>query len=321
MRAVLVILLAVVPALAGPADAGDLYRAGKELLDAGELDAAQAKFEAALRQDPDFFLAHHGLGNVFAARRDYDAAARRFREAIRRKPDFPEGHNSLGVVLAAAGKPVEAATAFERAIALRPGYTNARLNLAGTQLAAGRADLAEDSAREALSHDAKSGEARYFLARLAATRKAHAEALRLLDEAIVLDPANSAYHLARGETLLALDRVEDAAGAFRKATETDPKNGQAFFRLGVVSTRLGDWPAAATAFAKAEELLPRSAAASGNLGVALFARYAQTKDRATLESAIGALERSLARNPSQPDLIGKLSEARTTLASLPPAPK
>jgi tetratricopeptide (TPR) repeat protein len=86
---------------------------GNLLFDGGDLAAAQAAYESALRAVPDYPYASAGLGRVAAARGDYAGAVARYEAAIARIP-LPEFVIALGDVHAAFGD----AAAAERQYAL-----------------------------------------------------------------------------------------------------------------------------------------------------------------------------------------------------------
>ena len=86
---------------------------GNLIFDGGDLDAAQAAYEAALRTLPDYPYASAGLGRIAAARGDYAGAVTYYEAAIARLP-LPEFVIALGDVQAAFGD----AAAAERQYAL-----------------------------------------------------------------------------------------------------------------------------------------------------------------------------------------------------------
>jgi protein O-mannosyl-transferase len=160
---------------------------GYVFLNAGDLDAAAAEFEAAakarssssdafsnlaatrLRQgrlseaetaarhardlEPLSAQACHNLGVVLAAQGRWADAEEPLRAAVNLKPEFPAAQNDLGKVLLSQGKADEAVEHLRKALEDQPVYAMAWRNLAQALLTRGRhGDLveAERAARNAL---------------------------------------------------------------------------------------------------------------------------------------------------------------------------
>src|SRR5262249_48610991 len=68
---------------------------GNALLGKGDLDAAIAAYEEAIRHDPKHTPAHNGLGNALREKGNTDGAIKAFRDAIWADPNFAEAHNAL----------------------------------------------------------------------------------------------------------------------------------------------------------------------------------------------------------------------------------
>ena len=92
--------------------------------------AAAGHFAAAIKEDPDFALAHGGLAQILSAEHKLDEAAFHYHEALRVWPEFPEAHNGLGLVLLQQSKPDEAIAQFSEAVRLKPDFAEAKTNLA-----------------------------------------------------------------------------------------------------------------------------------------------------------------------------------------------
>ena len=61
-----------------------------------------------VQKNPNAWMAHYNLGNVFIAEQKTEEAVAHYREAIRIKPDFPLAPYNLGNALLAQEKPREA---------------------------------------------------------------------------------------------------------------------------------------------------------------------------------------------------------------------
>jgi tetratricopeptide (TPR) repeat protein len=81
------------------------------------------------------------------------------------------------------------------------------------------------------------------------------------------------YYIERGNTFLAAGKPEDAAIQYRKAIQTAPESGEAYYRLGLAQLGKGDLVEAFRALSKATELSPSNENATAKLGDVNLAAY------------------------------------------------
>jgi len=93
----------------------------------GELDAAQAAFEAVLGEDGEDSAAIHYLGLIAAQRGDFDTAIERYRNAIALEPGEVDIRFDLGTALLESGRTEEARREFEMVLAAQPDRARAQL--------------------------------------------------------------------------------------------------------------------------------------------------------------------------------------------------
>src|SRR5262245_1915062 len=170
-----------------PAPRGDDARRALALVEAGDLDGAEAAARGLLREDPGAPLAHLTLGRValargaperarelleraLAAAPELDAARAQlatiavgsgrygeaighYRAALERNAQSPELLHALGAALIETGDFDEAASTLARALALAPGLTPARENLSRALFNARRFADAVEVERELLRQD------------------------------------------------------------------------------------------------------------------------------------------------------------------------
>jgi len=110
------------------------------------------------------------------------------------------------------------------------------------------------------------------------------KAVKVLEQAIKLDPANAEGHLRLGMSYAALDRKPEsddeykkAIELFKKKVEADPKDGSAFFYLGEAYNFLHRDEDAARNYREATQLNEKDEEAWYQLGMSLIklARYAE----------------------------------------------
>ena len=196
-----------------PPPAVEHNREGVLLLEAGELDAAEARFRLALEYHPRFAEPRANLGLVLLRRGDLDGAERELRTAISLDPAFDEAWSGLGVVLEARGDRVGAAEAWEHALSIDPGLVAARRNLADVRIREGQFSEARAQLVRLMQLEQGAGLARarallgYCELRLGRPLAARQQAERVLQEHPddrVARVVRGALHAEAGRTQLAL---------------------------------------------------------------------------------------------------------------------
>ncbi len=145
-----------------------------------------ARYEQALRLDPGWAEAHHGLGCVRQEQGRYDEALCGYREALRLRPDHVPALASLGAVLEEMGDFAGAERASRDALQLDPGHAGSLAQLAtmlrGKLPDADLAALGLLAAGPGLTHGKRAG-ALFGLAQVLDARGDHAGAARHLHRA------------------------------------------------------------------------------------------------------------------------------------------
>jgi len=131
-------------------DAESFNNLGLVLQEAGELQQAEASFQAALQRRPDLAEAHANLGRLYRATGRPAEAEHSLRRAIQINPGLAEAHNTLAVVLKDSGRLGEAEACCRQAIACKPDYVEAHACHGAVLTAMGRLADGEASFRRAL---------------------------------------------------------------------------------------------------------------------------------------------------------------------------
>ncbi len=92
-------------------------------------EEAVAHYREAIRVKPEFALAPYNLGNTLLAQEKTEEAIIQYQTTLRLKPEFVDAYNNLGVALLKKGNGGEAIKQFRKALALKPDYADARNNL------------------------------------------------------------------------------------------------------------------------------------------------------------------------------------------------
>lgn len=243
----------------GP-EAALAFSQGISLYEAGQLEAALERFQAAFEADRSFADAAVWSGRTALELGDPGLAAGYWRWATELNPEDSRSQYFLelaerqdrwgteaaaafdrGAELYAAGELSAALAAFEEAAGLSPGYVDALSWSARVAQELGRHDLAADYWQQVLRHDPGDEGARYFLnlaeQRLSFGGDVSDAFLRALD----------------------LYRQADFAGAeaeLTAVTEEFPEFAPAWGYLGQIHFARGEYRQAAAAFERARELEP-----------------------------------------------------------------
>lgn len=134
-----------------PEFAGAPYNRALIHADKGEVEAAMAAYQRALKIDPDLALAHNNLGILLAGQWRIEEALAHLERACALQPGMAEVHNSLGNALSRARRVEGARAAYLRALAVQPGFVNAHYNLGVLELGLGNWQAAITAYRGALA--------------------------------------------------------------------------------------------------------------------------------------------------------------------------
>jgi len=258
------------------------------LLDSGDLDRAEALFEALSREPAAQPAAEYGLGRIAEARDRHDVAVSHLERAVALFPEWGAAHYALALSYRALGRTADAQRALERhaqygtrwpgiddpvfaaVIALRDDADAALQR--GLKLAE-----AGDVAGAIVAHESA-------LARDPSIAQAHANLISLYGRVGNWTKAEEHYravvalnfnlgdaHYDYGVLLGLQEKWDLAAGAFRQAIAVNPRHAQAHNNLGQILERRRDLEAATAEYRLAVESQPAFRIARFNLGRMLIA--------------------------------------------------
>jgi Tfp pilus assembly protein PilF len=154
---------------------------------------------------------------------NYPGAVRLYQRGLEIEPQNVELLNAMGFALFQQGKSREAVAELEKAVAIDPKHLKAHNNLALAAIDAGELELAEAHYRESLAikpDAAIYNDLGFVLERMGMSDDA-AAAFR---KALELNPKSSAAHTNLGAALARSGQNAEAEKHFRAALEADPKN-------------------------------------------------------------------------------------------------
>ncbi len=223
-----VLALLLVPAPPAPAqsppDAELRFSTGVMHLREGRVDLALEEFKRAVKEDPKNPYFQKGLGQAFAAKRDWGSAISAFRKALELNPLYVDTRNDLGYVLIMSGDRDAGKKEFLAAFSdpMNPAPEISAFNL-------GRAFLEEKNYGEAANwfrasiNRNKAYPSPYLLLAetLVATGR-NDEAVGQLEVGVREAPSDPELLLALGRGYLKVGRLAEARLKLEEALKADP---------------------------------------------------------------------------------------------------
>jgi tetratricopeptide (TPR) repeat protein len=203
------------PRMAGPA-ADPL--SGRH--NAEPIEAAPAPRVPASEERP--FLEAAGAGAVAYDAGDYNAALARYQAAVEKNPDDAESLSNLGQVLIRLNRTPESIAYFERAVAILPGRWAYQFNLGRALGLLGRMDEAVAAYRRAQSLFPDDYATTFNLAMTLHRKGDDGSAVEQYQKAIVLRPEDASFRKALGISYEQLKKAPEAAAAYEDYLRLSP---------------------------------------------------------------------------------------------------
>jgi len=214
------------------------------------LHKAIAHFQNAIKEDPNYALAHVGLADCYNALGVVQIGAlppteaRRLAEETAKKalaldPTLAEAHTALGYANHYNWNWTAAETDFKRAIELNPSYANAHNFYASFLMSRGRVDESIASSTRARELDPFSLSISAQRGFLLENARRYGEAIEQLRSIIAMDPNNYQSHWFLGHTYALNKQFDEGVAASRKAVELSERAPGALGMLGLVYALAG----------------------------------------------------------------------------------
>jgi Tfp pilus assembly protein PilF len=283
------------------------------------LKTARTLFEKARAISPDAEITR-ALVVISLSLKDAQAAAgyyKEYTEQIKASPEqisVPASRVEFGAALLAAGLGKEAGEELEAAVASDPSNVNAILMLARAYMM--QNDI-RSAGRTLESAVARGVDAAPIYAALADVYQAHGNienAIPAMRLAIERDPKNEAYRFRYAMLLTDTKAPEAAVIRLNEALKEFPNSSKLWFALGIAHFKKQNHTDAATAFARAAELDPKFAAALAYLGIVYdeTGRYAEAIE--SYKRALAADEKLAAAHYLLADALLRQTAADTASA-------
>jgi len=171
--------------------------AGSELLAAGKIDEAMAKFNEVISQTPTNPIVYLYRGAAYEKAGDAQKALEDYRKAIELKPDFILCYSRTGIILAKKGEYEKAIDYYQKAIELGDQDPSTHYNYGVCLVNVGKSEEARGVFEKVLTLDPNYADAYYQLGIISISAGDSAKAKELLEKFIALDPENNHAGLAK----------------------------------------------------------------------------------------------------------------------------
>lgn len=284
--------------------------------DINQTDDALSDLAKAQQLDPNFWAVFLNRGAVHLARKQYQEAEADFKKVIELRPQLAGPHHNLSMVYEAQGRYADSEAEATAAISIDNGYFKAystraisRLQLGGNPAAA----LADFMKVIELDQDpSKQAEAWKQIGLIHHRANNSAEALSAYDKSLAANDSDPAAHRLRAETLLALNRDQDAVDAFDKYLKLDGEPVADVFRArSLAQQKLGRFRESLADVARALELEPGASNMLVRRGWAMLLE-ANKLAEADFDAAVTA-------NPENADAWNGRGYARVMMGKVPGA--
>ena len=203
---------------------------GIRLVEAGRPSAAIPAFRRAIELDPGEAASHHALGRALLSLHRLAEAAASLSLATTLRDDAAAYHD-LGVALQRQDLRVEATAAYRRAVELAPELAEAHAALGKLLSLADDAEAAARCFRRAAAADPDPVAARLNLAKACMLEANFSESETQLRQALACEPQNDLLTKCLGDVLARQGRFDEAAEAFDRTLELNPRHVAAHFAI------------------------------------------------------------------------------------------
>lgn len=223
---------------------------------------------AAISRNPDNWIAHRTLGEVYDSRKLADQAMKEYATAARLNASDADTWYALGKLQYRAKLFADAQTSFQKCVSLRPDFTSAHFNRGMSLVQLGDKARALDAFKVSVATKKDFADGWYMVGYLQRDKGDTAAALDAFKAAAQYAPTNAGYLRELGSAYMARSDYASAEGALSKSLALDPDNAVTNYNMASAKIKLGK-PREALPFAqKAVDKDGGSASSTYVLGLA-----------------------------------------------------
>jgi len=288
-------------------------------------DTSKYRFEILdcirrIRENPEFYYFHEGLGLHLSEIGLYDDALEEYNIVLDLIPDYDEIYTSIGINFIRASQIEEAKKAFNKAISynefddealfylgkisadqgdlsdgldkivkairIDPEYANYHHELGRIYLKTGRYREAVDEFNKAIKLDKSCSGYYNSLSQALIELKYYAEAEKILKKAILLDDCDDLAYNNLADLLNIMGRTDEAFIEVKKALKINSKNFYGHATIGACYLKMGKTDKAEEHFRRAIKINPNYSGGHENLGIVLYIRESYGEAIKEFETAI-----------------------------------
>jgi tetratricopeptide (TPR) repeat protein len=228
---------------------------GNTLEEQGRISEAMARYDAAVRADPQCARAHLNRGNILGVAQ-FDEARGAYQRAITCDPHYAAAHFNLGNLNYRCGEFGLALSNYQVAVGIRPEFVDAIVGMANALDSLGRTAEAIESYERALVINPGYAEIHFNLGVLAKTQGRHEEAASSLRRAVEIKPDFAQAHHNLGTVLLSLEQLDAAEASLRCALSIAPESTEILHDLATILSSRGKSPEAVQLIVRKLERAP-----------------------------------------------------------------
>jgi tetratricopeptide (TPR) repeat protein len=221
----------------------------------------------AIEKNPDNWLPHKTLGEIYDSKKLSEEAMREYKTAARLNPSDADTLYALGKLQYRAKLYPDAQKSFESCVALRPDFTNAHFNRGMTLVQLGDKAKAIDAFKAAVATKKDYADAHYMIGSLLRDRGDTAGALDAFKLASQYAPDKAGYARELASAYIARNDYANAEATLARSLALEPDNVVANYSMASAKIKLGKSREALPFALKAVEKEP-SAANNYVLGLA-----------------------------------------------------
>jgi len=230
---------------------------GDMLRGEGQYEEAIEKYEAAIRQKPDFPTAYSNWGQVLARQGAQEKAIDKFKRGIEIDPNHTGSYFQWGDLLQREGNYAEAAKKYQKVVELDPDDRIARTNV-GLMLSHQKNYEEAFKIYKEISLKYPTYAGVYFgWSRSLYDQRKFDDAINKLKEAIKLEPNMSEAYNNWGYMLLDQENYEEAIQKFKKAIDLSHSFADPYYNWGRALEKQRLYKEAKEKFKKAFDLRPK----------------------------------------------------------------
>ena len=260
----LIVLVSVIVAIVHPdksKEAIDANNKGVDLYHAGNLDAAIASYDEAIKLDPKLDNAYSNRGEARLHKGDIDGALADGDQAIALNPNSSSHYNNRGHTRETKGDIDGALVDYNKAIALDPNNAEAYNNRGPDQVPSERYGRRNCRLRQShLRRSETQPRSRLLQSRprRRTTRTTSNGAIADYNQALALDPKDSQAYNNRGLEKYRKNDLDAALADYDQAIKFDPSDPVSYDNRGTDKEDKNDLEGAIADFAQAIQLNPKS---------------------------------------------------------------